>query len=107
MDVSHPEVQTRIREQIKHIVSSCGYSLINVDFTAYTIGLTNASHNLRWHDDTLTAVQLYRRAAELLRDAVNEVRSENVPTKEDVFLAGYNAISDLCIGSVVIKRTPP
>ena len=41
LDVSHPEVQSRIREQIKHIVNGCGYSLINVDFTAYTTGLTN------------------------------------------------------------------
>ena len=103
LDVSHPEVQSRIREQIKHIVSDCGYSLINVDFTAYTIGLTNASENLQWHDDSLTAVQLYRLAAKLLRDITNEVRSENVPRKENVVLAGYNAISDLCIGSIAVN----
>ncbi|MYB01696.1 hypothetical protein F4X90_18780, partial [Candidatus Poribacteria bacterium] len=103
LDVSHPEIQSRIREQIKHMVSDCGYSLINVDFTAYTTGLTNASHNLKWHDDSLTAVQLYRLAAELLRDTINEVRLENVPTKENVVLAGYNAVSDLCIGSIALN----
>ncbi|RKU08859.1 hypothetical protein C6503_22380 [Candidatus Poribacteria bacterium] len=103
LDVSHPEVQARVREQIKHIVSDCGYSLIDVDFTAYTIGLTNASHNLQWHDDSLTAVQLYRFAAELLRDIINEVRLENVPTKQNVMLAGYNAISDLCVGSIAVN----
>ena len=103
LDVSHPEVQARIREQIKHIVNDCGCSLINVDFTPYTTGLTNASYNLRWHDDSLTAVQLYRLAAELLRDTINEIRLENVPAKGDVFLAGYNAISDLCVGSFVIN----
>ena len=103
LDVSHPEVQSRIREQIKHMVNGCGYSLINVDFTAYTTGLTNASHNLRWHDDSLTAVQLYRLAVELLRDTINEVRLENLPAKENVFFVGYNAISELCLGSVVIN----
>ena len=103
LDVSHPEIQSRIREQIKHIVTGCGYSLINVDFTAYTTGLTNASHNLRWHDDSLTAVQLYRLAAELLRDTINEARLESIRAKEDVLLAGYNAISDLCVGSVAIN----
>ena len=103
LDVSHPEIQSRIREQIKHMVSDCGYSLINVDFTAYTTGLTNASYNLKWHDDSLTAVQLYRLAAELLRDTINEVRLENVPTKENVVLAGYNAVSDLCIGSIALN----
>ena len=103
LDVSHPEVQSRIREQIKHIVSGCGYSLITVDFTAYTTGLTNASHNLQWHDDSLTAVQLYRLAAELLRDTINEVRLESIPAKENVLLAGYNAISDLCIGNVTVN----
>ena len=99
LDVSHPEVQTRIREQIKHIVSDCACSLINVDFTAYTIGLTNASHNLKWHDDSLTAVQLYRLAVEL----INEFRLENAPTKADVLLAGYNAISDVAIGRIAIN----
>ena len=103
LDVSHPEIQARMREQIKHIVSDCGYSLINVDFTAYTTGLTNASQHLKWHDDSLTAVQLYRLAAKLLRDIVNEVRLENVHIKEDVVLAGYNAISDLCIGSFAVN----
>ena len=103
LDVSHPEIQSRIREQIKHIVSGCGYSLINVDFTAYTTGLTNASHNLQWHDDSLTAVQLYRLAAELLRDTINEARLESIRPKDDVLLAGYNAISDLCVGSVAIN----
>ena len=103
LDVSHPEVQARIREQVKHIVSGCGYSLINVDFTAYTTGLTNTSHNLQWHDDSLTAVQLYRLAAELLRDTINEARLESTPAKENVLLAGYNAISDLCIGNVNVN----
>lgn len=103
LDVSHPKIQARIREQIKHIVSGCGYSLINVDFTAYTTGLTNASHNLQWHDDSLTAVQLYRLAAELLRDTMNEARLESTPVKENVLLAGYNAISDLCVGNVTVN----
>ena len=85
LDVSHPEVQARLREQIKHIVSDCGYSLINVDFTAYTTGLTNTLHNLQWHDDSLTAVQLYCLAAELLRDTINEARLESTPAKANVF----------------------
>ena len=103
LDVSHPEVQLRIREQIKHIVTSCGHSFINVDFTAYTTGLTNAAHDFRWHDKTLTSVQLYRLAVELLRDTINEARLESVPVKENVLLAGYNAISALCIGSIAVN----
>ena len=90
LDVSHPEVQSRIREQIKQVVSECGYSLISADFTAYTVGLTNASHNLHWHDSTLTSVQLYRLAGKLLRDAINESRLDTVLLKDDVLLAGYN-----------------
>ena len=100
LDVSHPEVQTRIREQIKRIVGECGYSLINTDFTAYTLGLTNASHNLRWHDDSLTAVQLYRLAGKLLRETINEAQLENPSIKDDVQLAGYNAVAGPCLGSI-------
>ncbi len=103
LDVSHPGVQLRIREQIKHIVNSCGHSFINVDFTAYTTGLTNAAHNFRWHDNTLTSVQLYRLAVELLRDTINEARLESVSAKENVLLSGYNAISALCIGSIAVN----
>lgn len=103
LDVSHPEVQSRIREQIKQMVSDCGYSLVNVDFTAYTTGLTNPSHNLRWHDDSLTAVQLYRLAAQLLRDTVDASLLERVPPKENILLAGYNAISGLCLGSIAMN----
>ena len=103
LDVSHPEVQSRIQEQTKQMVGECGYSLINVDFTAYTIGLTNASHNLSWHDSSLTAVQLYRLAGKLLRDAINEARLGNVRLKDDVLLAGYNAVPGACIGSIDIN----
>ena len=103
LDVSHPEVQSRMHQQIKHIVSGCGYSLINVDFTAYTIGLTNTSHTLQWHDDSLTAVQIYRRAVELLRESIDAARLEGELTKTDVVLAAYNAISGLCIGSIAVN----
>ena len=103
LDVSHPEVQSRIREQTQRMVGECGYSLINADFTAYTIGLTNASHNLRWHDNSLTSVQLYRLAGKLLRDAINEARLGNALLKDDVLLAGYNAVPGPCIGSIDIN----
>ena len=103
LDVSHPEVQSRIREQTKQMVGECGYSLINADFTPYTLGLTNASHNLRWHDNSLTPVQLYRLAGKLLRDAINEVKLENVLLKDDVLLAGYNVVPGPCIGSIDIN----
>ena len=103
LDVSHPEVQSRIREQTKQMVGECGYSLINADFTAYTIGLTNASHNLRWHDNSLTSVELYRLAGKLLRDAINEAKSGNVLLKDDVLLAGYNAVPGPCIGNIDIN----
>ena len=103
LDVSHPEVQSRIREQVKQMVSECGYSFINTDFTAYTIGLTNASHNLHWHNSNLTSVELYRLAGKLLRDAINEAQSENVLLKDDVLLAGYNAVSGPCIGSIDVN----
>ena len=104
LDVSHPEVQSRIRGQIKQIVNECGYSLINADFTPYTTGLTNASHNLCWHDSSLTSVQLYRLAGELIRDAIDDARSERSPFfKEDVLLAGYNAVPGPCIGSIGVS----
>ena len=103
LDVSHPEVQSRIREQIKQIVGECGYSFINADFTAYTMGLTNASHNLRWRDSSLTSVELYRLAGKLLREAVDEARAENVPLKDDILLAGYNAVPGPCLGSIDVN----
>ena len=104
LDVSHPEVQSRIREQVKQIVNGCGYSLINADFTAYTVGLTNASHDLRWHDSSLTSVQLYRLAGKLIQDAINEACSESTSfLKGDVLFAGYNAVPGPCLGSIGIS----
>ena len=103
LDVSHPEVQRHIRERVKQIVNEYGCSLINVDFTAYTTGLTNGTHNLRWYDETLTSLQLYRLAGELLRDAVNEARSENTFTNREVLLAGYNAVTGPCLGNISLN----
>ena len=103
LDISHPEVQGQIREQIKHIVSNCGCSFINVDFTGYTIGLTNTSHDLQWHNNNLTALQLYRSAVEFLRDTIDAACLENGSRKENVLLAGYNAISGICRGCIDIN----
>ena len=103
LDISHPEVQGQMREQIKHIVSNCGCAFINVDFTGYTIGLTNTSHDLQWHNNNLTALQLYRSAVEFLRDTIDAACLENGLRKEKVLLAGYNAISGICHGSIDIN----
>ncbi len=103
LDVSHPEVQRHIRRRIKQIVNEYGCSLINVDFTGYTTVLTNSEHNLRWHDKTLTSVQLYRLAGELLRDAIQEARSENTATGKEVLLAGYNVITGPCLGNISLN----
>ena len=103
LDVSHPAVQSRIQEQTKQIVGECGYSLLNVDFTAYTLGLTNVSHNLRWYDSDLTSAQLYRLAGKLLRDTIDEVQSEKGLRAEEILLAGYNTVSGACIGNIHIN----
>ncbi len=103
LDISHPEVQGQIREQINQIVGDYKCSFINVDFTGYTIGLTNTSHDLRWHDDTLTALQLYRSAIEFLRETVDAVCLEDGSRKEKVLLTGYNAISSVSIGGIDIN----
>ena len=103
LDVSHPEVQQYIHTQIKQIINEYGCSLINVDFTAYTTGLTNSEHNLHWHDKTLTSVQLYRLAGELLRDAMKEARAENTATNKEVFLAGYNAVTGPYLGNISLN----
>ena len=103
LDVSHPEVQGQIREQIKHIVSDYGCSFINVDFTGYTTGLTNTSHDLRWHDDNLTALQLYRFAVEFLRQTVDAACLEDGSSKEKVLLTGYNVISSVSLGGIDIN----
>ena len=103
LDVSHPAVQSRIREQIKQIVGEYGYSFIHADFTAYTMGLTNASRNLRWHDRSLTSVELYRLAGKLLRETIDEVQSESPLLKDDVLLAGYNTVPGPCIGSIDVN----
>lgn len=98
LDVSHPEVRSRIQEQVSQMVGTYGYSLLNVDFTAYTIGLTNATANLSWYDNDLTAVQLYDLAGTLLRDAIEAAKGENTLSAADVRLAGYNAVPGPCIG---------
>lgn len=103
LDASHPEVQGQIREHIKHIVNDYGCSFINVDFTGYTTGLTNTSHDLRWHDDKLTALQLYRSAVELLRETVDTACLEDTLRKEKVLLTGYNVISSVSIGRIDIN----
>lgn len=103
LDVSHPEVQAQIRERIRHIVSDYGCSFINVDFTGYTTGLTNTSHDLRWHDDNLTALQLYRSAVEFLRETVDAAYLEDGSPKEKVLLTGYNAISSVSLGGIDIN----
>ena len=103
LDASHPEVQGQIRQQIKHIVNDYGCSFINVDFTGYTTGLTNTSQDLRWHDDNLTALQLYRSAVELLRETVDAACLEDSSRKEKVLLTGYNVISSVSIGRIDIN----
>ena len=103
LDVSHPEVQSRIRGQIKQMVGEYGYSFIHADFTAYTVGLTNASHNLRWHDTSLTSVQLYRLAGQLLRETIDEAQSEHLLLTDDVLLAGYNTVPGPCLGSIDVN----
>ena len=103
LDVSHPEVQGQIREQIKHIVCNYGSSFINVDFIGYTTGLTKTSHDLRWHDDNLTALQLYRSAVELLTETVDEACLQDSSEKEKVLLTGYNAVASVSLGGIDIN----
>ncbi len=103
LDVSHPAVQSRLREQIKKMVGECGYTFLNVDFTVYTLGLTNVSRNLYWRDKNLTAVQLYRLAGTLIREAIAEAKSESRIAPDEVLLAGYNAVSGACIGTLDIS----
>ncbi len=103
LDVSHPEVQRHIREQIKHIVNTYGCSFINVDFTAYTTSLTNGAENLQWQDKSLTSVQLYRLAGELLRDSVMEARSGSTSTDREILIAGYNAVKGPSLGNISLN----
>lgn len=92
LDVSHPDAQAYIRKQLKQIVDEWGYGLIKADFSSYTTGMMFSSHNLKWYDSSLTSVQLYRLAIQLLKDAVSEAEKE-------VLLAGYNLIAGPGIGS--------
>ena len=100
LDVSHPKVQSLIQTQTKQMIAECGYSLINADFTAYTIGLTDTAPNFSWYDSSLTSVELYRLAVELLRDAITEARTENGLLDDDVRLTAYNAVPGPCIGLI-------
>ncbi len=93
LDVSHPDAQAYIRQQIKQIISEWKYDLIKADFSGYTTVLSSA-RNLRWHDSSLTSIQLYRLALQLVKDAV---RDSGVSDKA-VLVAGYNVITAPCIG---------
>ncbi len=97
LDVSHPDAQAHVRLQVQRIVAEWGCELIQADFSAYTTVLSSP-HNVTWYDNTLTSVQLYRLAVQVLKEAVADAS----PTTE-VLLAGYNVIAAPCIGSFALN----
>lgn len=101
LDVSHPETQAHIRRQIKRIIAEWGCELIQVDFSGYTTVLTSP-HHLKWHDNSLTSVQLYRLAVQVLKDAVAAVAPREKAA--DVLLASHNLVAGPCIGSFALNR---
>ena len=103
LDVSHPKAQAHIHQQFQRFIAEWGCELIQADFSAYTTLLTSP-HNMTWHDKSLTSVQLYRLAVQVLKNAVAEAAAaRQTEGQAEVLLAGRNLIAAPCIGSFVMN----
>ena len=91
LDASHPQTQTHIRKLMNQLIDEWGFDLIKIDLSSYTSGMMSVSHNISWHDSSLTSTELYRQALRLLTEAASQ-------TEKDVRLAGYNIIESVSIG---------
>ena len=99
LDVSHPKAQAHIRQQLQQFIAEWGCELIQADFSVYTTMLTSPP-NVRWHDTSLTSVQLYRLAVQVLKEAVAEAAAAR---QTEVLLAGRNLVTAPCIGSFALN----
>ena len=91
LDASHPQAQPHIRQLLKQLIDEWGFDLIKIDLSSYTSGMMSVSHNIDWHDNSLTSTELYRQAVRLLTEAASH-------TEKDAILAGYNIIESVSIG---------
>ena len=98
LDVSQPEAQAHIRENIRKLIDEWGYDLVKADLLAYAIGPLTELNNFVAHDASLTAVELYRLGAQLL----NQIIDEN---EKEVVLAACNTCRGLSIGDFVLNET--
>jgi len=98
LDVSHPGAQGYIREHLRRIIDEWGYDLIKADLLAYTIGPMSELDSFRWHDKSLTVVELYRLGIQLLNQAIEE-------SQRDVILSGVNVCNGPSIGGFSLNHT--
>lgn len=91
LDASHPQTQKHIRRLMNQLIDEWGFDLIKIDLSSYTSGMMSVSHNIRWHDSSLTSTELYRQAVRLLTETAAN-------TEKDAILAGYNIIESVSIG---------
>ncbi len=72
LDVSHPGAQTYIRNRLQQIVNDWGYDLVKVDLSDYAAGPLSDSDSYVWHNQSLTAVELYRLGIQTLNEVIEE-----------------------------------
>ncbi len=96
LDASHPKVQRHIRNVIKRMVDEWGFDKIKVDLSSYTSGMMSVAQNTTWYEKSLSSAELYRCAIKVLKDA-------SASSKNEVTLAGYNAIDSVSIGSFAVN----
>ena len=72
LDVSHPGGQTYIRNRLQQIVNEWGYDLVKVDLSDYAAGPLSDPDSYVWHNQSLTAVELYRLGIQTLNEVIEE-----------------------------------
>jgi alpha-galactosidase len=89
LDLTHPEVQTWLRDLFKTLVDEIGFEYLKIDFI-YGGAMEGVRYNRK-----MTRIQAYRKGLEIIREAVGE----------DTFILGCGAPFGPSIGIVDAIRT--
>ena len=71
-DVSHPDAQREIEQNIKTVIEEWDIDVLKADMLAYLIGPIGNSGGFIWHDKTLTSIELYRLGIDLIKRWVSQ-----------------------------------
>jgi hypothetical protein len=97
LDVSHPGAQAYIRNHLRQLVDEWGVDLVKTDLLSYTIGPMAELDRFRWHDRSLSVVELYQLGIKLLNETIQE-------SQRDVILSACQTGSGPSIGGFSLNR---